>query len=67
MLFLLVIPLKQQQQTKYGDGVLLEVVLCACERQRGGGQGKKNEILKVLLCLLDITEAFEGTDDPVLL
>lgn len=57
MLFLLVIPLKQQQQTKHGAGVLLEVVLCARERQRWGGKGKKNEILEVLLCLLDITEA----------
>lgn len=44
---------------KYGDGVLLEVVLCVHERQRWGGEGKKNEILKVLLCLLDIMKSLK--------
>lgn len=56
MLCLLAILLKQQQQTKYGDEGLLEVVLCETEM---GWEGKKNEILKVLLCLLEIMKSLK--------
>lgn len=57
MLLLLEIPLKRQKQTRYGSEDIIGsgcVRACELERERGRErrwEEKKNEILKVLLCL----------------